>query len=274
VTLWENPIFRREGWPGKWGRKPLDRVLAWGVLPATAIVLGLILGYWFSTTHTEYLETWAGAMLLLWMSKWWFARVLAAVLPTSAIAGDRQRSSWDAVVLTSLSPKQILIGKFASRLSMVGCILLWCLPAEIAIVATLTLRGFTSEESVGTWGAYSTLIFLIGTPIQAIGVVCYGTIALWSSLRSRRPLDALVQSLALVGGLGLVSLALAYPLLAFAGDTGGGVLVLVIWTAVPLLVTIILWRSMLKSFYSWDRRVRAAESIVARPRLATKVATT
>ncbi|MBC8101797.1 MAG: ABC transporter permease subunit [Cytophagales bacterium] len=91
------------------------------------VVIGLfsILYLWLLGTILHYGEDWSGGLLYL------EAILLTLAVPASmyaAVSGERERLTWDSLLMTRLSPGQIVIGKLLWRVAFIGGILLLFLP--------------------------------------------------------------------------------------------------------------------------------------------------
>lgn len=93
----------------------------------TRILFGLlyVLYAWFLVTIVMYKDDMSQGIL------WFEFGLLTLLIPGSlytAISGERERMTWDSLILTNLSPSRILAGKLLWRLSLAGIIMLIFLP--------------------------------------------------------------------------------------------------------------------------------------------------
>jgi hypothetical protein len=123
--------------------------------------------------------------------------LLTALIPASlyeAISGERERLTWDSLILTRLSPARILVGKLTWRLLMAGGIILLFQPP-------LLLAHFVTK-----FKATYSLPDLYWTQLC---LVCWcafvAAFTLWVSARTKRSVTTLaVVAMTLIAGLVLV----------------------------------------------------------------------
>ena len=127
------------------------------------------------------------------------ALVLCPALLAGSLAGERERGALGLLLTTSVSAREVVVGRLAGQLGLVAMILLASLP-NLALLAALA--GFSA-------GSFLALIGLqIAVAFGASGV------ALAASAVSKRGRDALFTIYA------LVLLALLIPLLETLGPAG------------------------------------------------------
>lgn len=98
-----------------------------------------------------------------------------------AIAGERDRRSWDLIMVAPLSPLQIIVGKFLTAgICLVGCLALVVLPIMLSF-----LRHSTFQATP----------FLMQACIALCHALAVSAISLFASARSTRPVTALTTSL-------------------------------------------------------------------------------
>ena len=129
--LADNPIFAHEV-PSFWRQASAVGRVGWLTLYVVLALLpvGLILYYW-DDLAAEIAMIFLGLIIT---GLGFFLPVLAPALTAGEIAGERERRSWDLLVLTRLTAGQILFGKLLARLIPLGLILL-------AVCPTLLLLG-------------------------------------------------------------------------------------------------------------------------------------
>lgn len=134
---------------------------------------------------------------------------LTLVLPGSiygAISGERERSTWEALVLTRLTPAQIVAGKLLWRLRMMLYI------AGIVLIPMLVSRVSDTHSDDITGGS----VWMSQAMILSWGILL-STFSLWASSCTKRS----VTTLAIVA-VTLIGLLIALPTLysIFAGIQG------------------------------------------------------
>ncbi len=157
---------------------------------------------WFLVGIFQIRENLAGPILM-------FELVLVTlIIPASiygAISGERERATWEALILTRLTPAQIIAGKIFWRLLLLG-----------ALAAILLVPMLLSESvSARTMGSDLNLGELF---IGQLLVLCWGVFlcasGLWVSALTKRS----VTTIAILIG-GLLFLLLLLPVLLSMFDT-------------------------------------------------------
>jgi ABC-type transport system involved in multi-copper enzyme maturation permease subunit len=140
----------------------------------------------------------------------YFALILITViLPTSiygAIAGERERATWDALILTRLTAAQIIVGKLGWRMVGVAAILLLAWPA---MVLTHGRGSFAAHTSFAAMFSTHAMLFAWGILLCAFG--------LYISACSKNS----VAAAGAVFGL-LLGLLLLLPIVVSMFNMGGG----------------------------------------------------
>ena len=101
-----------------------------------------VLYAWFMVTIISYKEDMSQGIL------WFEFALLTLFIPGSlyaAISGERERQTWDSLILTNLSPGRILTGKLLWRLTLAGIILLIFMPP---LILTHFVTRYTSSYSL------------------------------------------------------------------------------------------------------------------------------
>lgn len=124
--------------------------------------------------------------------------VITPSLTAGAIAGEKERQSYDLLITTLLSPLQIALGKLASALAF----------AMLLIMAALPLAGLAF-----LFGGVSGSELIIGIVGIVVTAVCYATVGLFWSTVMRSTLAATVMAQGTV-----VALLLAIPFLFVVGS--------------------------------------------------------
>jgi ABC-type Na+ efflux pump permease subunit len=187
--LWANPLLRRE-WAQR--RRPESR-------PAAAAAwLGLLLllvsyagsAGWLTQEQRSPWEARAfllGACLLylLWVS------ISTPGLAAVRIAGERERRTWQALLLTALRPSQVVSAKLLSSLVVpVSSLALW--------LPLLVMGAHAARLPFGR------LVLILGVLLASAVTVAAGT--LWLSGRFRRSLTAATLAYLLTGSCFWVAL--------------------------------------------------------------------
>ncbi len=124
-----------------------------------------------------------------------------------AIAGERERTTWEALILTRLTPGQIVVGKIAWRLGgLLVLMVVFLVPLLVSVNSSLDAMGF------GPYRPTAGRLFLAELMTFAWGfVLC--AFGLWVSANTRRS----VTSAALIFITLLTVLALLPALLSMIG---------------------------------------------------------
>jgi ABC-type transport system involved in multi-copper enzyme maturation permease subunit len=192
-TVWSNPVLRHE--LRSLTRLPRQlsgsRRLRWLAALLLAWSFGMLLfefGYVMGDRRhpdDSFFQDLAFACLALTM-------LLAPVQAAGAIAGERQRNTWEMLLTTPLTPREILGGKYLGRLLNWACYLALSLPF-------LVEAAWHAEHPGLLW-----LIFWLVLPPTYLGLSALGLLC---SARSRTAAQARVLAvswaLALVGGVPL-----------------------------------------------------------------------
>ncbi|MHB0936423.1 MAG: ABC transporter permease [Armatimonadota bacterium] len=156
-----------------------------------------------------------GALLVL---------VLAPALTAGAISGEREKGTLEMLLLTRMSPEQIVWGKLLSGLSVLGLILLCALPVAGVGVMLGGVAGWQLPTAVGMLTA---------------AAVCFGAVGLWCSARFRKTAVAVTVAyllcLALVGMTPLATLFLI-PMLGIDSGSLVHLLQLPLWLLLFVVV--------------------------------------
>jgi ABC-type transport system involved in multi-copper enzyme maturation permease subunit len=115
---------------------------------------------------------------------------LGPALTFGSVAGEREKRSWDLLLVAPISHAQIIVGKFlAAAVGIGGALVLFLLPT---MFTALTYKGDWNSYNNRTEGAISGTYALIG---QEVVSVCFAlmiaAMALLFSARCRRSLMAL-----------------------------------------------------------------------------------
>lgn len=134
--------------------------------------------------------------------------VLTLIVPGSlysAISGEREKMTWDALILTRLTPEQIVVGKLLWRFALVGAVMLVFLPllllCEIMFGSDHHLDCYTPRGLLNAESMTVAWTFLLGA------------FTLWVSAKTKRSVTSLSM---VVAGL-LISLVLLPTLASMFG---------------------------------------------------------
>jgi len=196
ASLILNPILTRElraRWRGGRGM-----VLVFGYVALLAFTTGLLYasssisndssqmtGQMARVGHDLFL-TLSGLQIVAWM-------LIAPALTATGIAGERERGLLDMLQLTPLSPARICGGKLGSSLLLVLLLMF----APLPVTSLCFLLGGVSPGEFGIALALQTATIASG--------MCLG---LWASSRSRRAINAMTSTFALVIGWALLTVVL------------------------------------------------------------------
>lgn len=160
-----------------------------------AVVLAVIWWWWFSAqTESDYrpfLALRLGLVTVLGMLVS-VALIMAPAVLAGSLAGERERGVMALLLTTSIEPREIVVGRFLSKLCQVEMVLLATAPA---VVLMASLSGF---------GPVGLLALLLVPAAVAWGG---GGLATWLSVVSRRGRDALLTVYLIVLGFLLAPLA-------------------------------------------------------------------
>jgi hypothetical protein len=210
--LRDNPLFLKEIRPEFWQKS--SRVSRYFMLAALALVLAtptaLVLGYWRSIDDST-------AGLLLGLFSFWPSFLCPALVPAliaGTIAGERERQTWDALVLTRLLPKDIIWGKLLARLFPLALLTLVLAPVAIAFVIKAGPEGIATATTLFSHGTNHSLSGLFFGWMLGLAVAfANGLLTIYISLRAKSARSALITSYAYVGGAYLLSSLLGFLLM-------------------------------------------------------------
>ena len=193
--LWDNPLLQRE----RTRRPAAGRVRAVAPWVGVALVLALygVSSGWLSRpgrTPGEARSFLAGLCLI-------YLLVVTAAAPgpaAAAIAGERERRTWESIFLSHLRPSQIVAGKYLVSLAASVAVLVTMLPPLLMGIHAARLP----------WSHALPLLLVLGTaPVAVVAL------ALWLSGLFRRTRGALAASYVLTGALFWLSTAWSAQLL-------------------------------------------------------------
>ena len=110
-----------------------------------------------------------------------------------AISGEREKATWDALILTRLTPAQIIIGKFMWRVRLIGILI-----ALFAIVIVASRSG-AATFNITTVDAIAIQLLILSWCLFVAGL------GLWiSSITKRSIISLTLLSSILIGMLGVI----------------------------------------------------------------------
>ncbi|MFQ3664029.1 MAG: ABC transporter permease subunit [Chloroflexaceae bacterium] len=149
--------------------------------------------------------------------------VISPSLTAGAISGEKERQTYDLLLISLLSPWEIVLGKLAAALAF----------ALLLIIAALPIAGLAF-----LFGGVSGTEVLIGIIGIITTAVCYATVGLFASALMRSTLSATVLAQAMVIGLllGVPFLFIVVSTILHNSFTGpfGEVYTYIIWLFVSI----------------------------------------
>jgi len=283
----DNPSFAREGFPRFWRRgSRMKRMMI-------AFVY-IILAMWPTAAVIQFWEPLGAAangmlpgILLAPLSYWpaFLAPVIAPALTAGAIAGERERRSWDLLVLTRLTAREIVWGKLLSRLMPLFWITLPFIPLMVTL---LVLSGGANPwMSVSAFSMRATPKVLQAWPLTVLPWVggllvafANAVMALYVSFRSSSTRSAMIVAYGIAVGaymfvtmiVGALSMLIFIPAMrnwvpSAHGPSAppfpmqGMTWLIVAGQSVPflwgVLVPLVLLPMMMRRFHKLDARTRA-----------------
>ena len=126
--------------------------------------------------------------------------VVTLVMPTSvygAISGERERTTWEALILTRLTPGQIVSGKILWRVvTLLILMALFLVPILVSRLVADEPASSRADRSTGVFMVEEMMTFLWG-----LGLCAYG---LWVSANTRRSVTSI--ALIFISLLGVLAL--------------------------------------------------------------------
>jgi hypothetical protein len=193
----ENPILLREAVPRFWRRNPsVARILFATLLCVLAFLpFLLVLFYWAEIGS----DTAFG--ILMFLSYWpsFLCPALAPALVAGAIAGEREQQTWDGIVLSCLSPGEIVWGKLLSRLVPLAVITLALIPVAAALFLRVLGQDHSSSGFSSIAGSMGWSIAL-GWPIGLMVAFANAVMTLYISFRATSARSAMLVAYGFAGG--------------------------------------------------------------------------
>lgn len=125
-----------------------------------------------------------------------FIVLITPVAATNAITKEREQRTWEMLVFTRLTAKEIILGKLAGR--MVSTFMVFLLGLPISVISFF----YANLAGPNTVNYISPLRFCITYLGQIILALCFTTLGLYLSLMLKRTLYAVMSAYTIViGGL-------------------------------------------------------------------------
>jgi len=202
--VWDNPIWTyriRAHW---WRRLPAPaRAIAIVLALAAAAASSWLVTCWAAgevataaagrhAGLARYTAVWFSAPIPQRFVNWVYsvysilAACAGALCGSLAIVRDRQRGTWDAMILSRLRPREIIVGKFA--VALIPCVLLglWALPVWVGMFFSFEHVGALWKASA--WPPWAMILWIcvraLGRPLPFLAM------GLYVSLGSRSLVDA------------------------------------------------------------------------------------
>jgi ABC-type transport system involved in multi-copper enzyme maturation permease subunit len=204
--LWDNPIIHREGVPRRLRQMNRGRLLALllvtgAIEVVAALYLIGLLGETAPLIAFLATGTWAGLVVLL-----------GGLHGARTVAQERTAGTWDQIIVSALSRRQIVVGKLLGTL-----IPLW-LPGLVLLPFFSVLSVVTPGLVDGLWGMTITYASAL------LGGACAASVGLWWSVRAQSVFSA--QLATVLSGWAIMTFAPGAALLPalFLPDWTGGVI--------------------------------------------------
>lgn len=233
-ALWWNAMFRENAMTEEAMRHMRRFFLPGGQTRAGNLVtLGLIVLFYLWFLSMIIRHKMAVAMPLQYLALV-AVTLLAPFTMYAAISGEREKGTWDALVLTRLTPAQIIVGKLAWRIGLVVLVM-----AVIGLLTLVALVFGVEPVSNGlTWGALAAaqaMIFGWGVLLCAF--------SLWVSAHTRQGVASITAILSTLLGA-LVGVPVLFGMFGFdPGSTAAD-------TVPNMFGAAILWASPFTCLYT------------------------
>ena len=163
-------------------------------------LLCVITIYWMIGVHwllgDPSPETGRAAWTVVMMVQYLLICLIAPVITANAITQEKEQQTWEMLLFTPLTAKEVILGKLAARMMVIPLLLAIFLPLSLFCWAHATVVGVGSSSYV------SPVQFLAAYLVTAISALLFGTFGLLMSWRFKRTLYAIMSSYTfVVGGL-------------------------------------------------------------------------
>ncbi len=143
-------------------------------------------------THDAGRETWTMVIIVQYL----LICLVAPVITANAITLEKEQQTWEMLLFTPLTAKEVILGKLAARMVAILILLAIFLPLSLFCWAH-ALVGMA-----GTPGYVSPGQFLAAYVVMVVSALLFGTFGLLMSWRFKRTLYAIMSSYTFViGGL-------------------------------------------------------------------------
>jgi hypothetical protein len=221
--LADNPIFQRESTMRFWEQGPswirITVTSAIAIIALCCAMFEVCLSEGYGNHPLGLASIWPGIL----------APLLIPALMAGAVAGERERQSWDVIVLSRMSPAEIIWGKLLSRVAPLLWGSMFFIPAMVvtAIFMLDPRNNFGSGMHQGDEVLFVALIIIWPWIGGTLLTLAHGVLALYISMRTSNTRTALLLSYGTIVGVlmlllitsGVLSLFL-FPYLRLAGPRG------------------------------------------------------
>ncbi len=184
---------------------------------ATILVLLGVFYLWLMFAIVHFQEDLSQPILALELA------LLTLIVPASlyaSVSGEREKLTWDALILTRLTPAQIVVGKLLSRLALIGGV-------QVLTAPLLLLSHLCAKRNV----EYAGSALVVSQIDLFLWSLLLAGFSLWISTRTKRS----VTTLALITSALLTFLVLLPSLIfLFGANTGNNSPEEVRWESTPL----------------------------------------
>ncbi|NIM06889.1 MAG: hypothetical protein GTO55_10085 [Armatimonadetes bacterium] len=217
-------------------------------------------------TFWEEIDSTGAYLLFSFLSHWptFLCPAIAPALVAGAISSEREQKCWDLMVLSRLTPAEIIWGKLLSRLMPLVWVTIPFIPVGITLLI-LSERMGPPGHMTGTWGGFDSgdyaLWMILGWMTGLLVAFANGVIALYISLRCSSTRSALLIAYGVaIGAYILITMVIGMLLMFFMIPTFEPMTILSITPSLLWGVTIpaVFLTIMQRRFYRLDARVRAA----------------
>ena len=189
----------------------------------TAVALGIAYFYWVSIGYLLKSQD-AYSSRAIWtmtvMVQFLLIGLLTPSATANAISQEREQQTWDMLLQTRLTGKQIIFGKLLARLTPSLAIILLGLPVTTFCVLTGLTRSVASTEITNGYydpdRSVSLITFLLAHVAMLVIGAFFATFGLYMSMKFKRTLYALLATYGFIFGvLGICTVMLTGMLQMF-----------------------------------------------------------
>lgn len=165
------------------GTTLIGLTVLWFHLPTGRTPTGVLTDLWdgsWAAVFSSFPGSEDGFVLLSFLAMLFFS-LLVGLRCSGAVTGERERQTWEALLLTPLSTQDLIRGKLWGILGVSFIYLLAYLIPALA----LSLLG----------GPLCVFWVTLGVPVTVLAMYCVGAVGIWSSTRSRTSWRSLLSTL-------------------------------------------------------------------------------